>query len=416
MTERPTVDLDHHDPEFHAQRQEHWADLRECPVTWNEHYGGYWMVSGYPEVEQVSRDAEVFSSLHLTEPRDGINYLGIAGLPRGKMIPTSGIAEVEGPTHVALRRILNTHLVPKAVEETRPMMEAAARWFLDERITTGSADLVLDYANPVPAILTMHLVGLPLDDHAMYGALFHATIAHRPGEPEFDNAVGNLPKMLKKLSEEAESRRAEPRDDLLTELVTMEVDGRGLDDNEVQSVLWNLIGGGLDTTTSLTSLTLLHLHKHPNLRQQLIDNPDLLPAATEEFLRFFSVNETLTRTITADTELGGQELCRGEHLMLSWLSANRDERVFDNPDEVVLDRTPNPHLAFGIGPHRCIGMHMARTMFQVLVTEVLERIPDYQIDESATRLYTGNPELNGVVTMPATFTPGSRLGPDERPF
>jgi cytochrome P450 len=102
--------------------------------------------------------------------------------------------------------------------------------------------------------------------------------------------------------------------------------------------------------------------------------------------------------------------------MLSWLSANRDERVFDNPDEVVLDRTPNPHLAFGIGPHRCIGMHMARTMFQVLVTEVLERIPDYQIDESATRLYTGNPELNGVVTMPATFTPGSRLGPDERPF
>jgi cytochrome P450 len=102
--------------------------------------------------------------------------------------------------------------------------------------------------------------------------------------------------------------------------------------------------------------------------------------------------------------------------MLSWLSANRDESVFDRADEVVLDRAVNPHLAFGVGPHRCIGMHMARTMFKVLLTEVLARIPDYAVDREATRLYAGNPELNGVVTMPATFTPGPRTGPERRPF
>ena len=149
-------------------------------------------------------------------------------------------------------------------------------------------------------------------------------------------------------------------------------------------MLWNLVGGGLDTTTSLTALALHHLDAHPDLRSRLAGDPGLLDQATEEFLRYFSVNETLTRTVTRDTELGGQRLCRGDHLMLSWLSANRDEAVFERAGEVVLDRAPNPHLAFGVGPHRCIGLHMARTMFKVLVGEVLARIPDYAVDRDAT--------------------------------
>jgi cytochrome P450 len=412
----PVVDVDHHDPDFHDRRREGWAELRRCPVAFNERYGGFWMVSGHEEVEAVSRDAETFSSAHLREPVDGVTYLGIAGIPRGRSIPTAGIAEVEGPTHLALRRVINTRLVPNAVGRMRPLMEAAARWFLDQHVESGEIDLVLDYASPVPAVLTMELVGLPLDDWASYSALFHATIAHRPGEPEFDAAVGNIPEMLGRLGEAVAERRADPRDDLLSDLLALEVDGRRLDDDEVRAVLWNLVGGGLDTTTSLTSLSLLHLGRHPDERRRLVGDPSLMTSATEEYLRYFSVNETLTRTVTADVELGGQQLRRGDHLMLSWLSANLDPRVFDDPDEVVLDRAPNPHLAFGSGPHRCIGMHMARAMFQVLVREVLDRIPDYRVDEGATRPYSGNPELNGLVRMPATFTAGPRLGPAERPF
>jgi cytochrome P450 len=416
VSERPIVDFDHHSAGFHQARHEEWARLRECPVAFNERYGGFWVVSGYEEVAAVSRDGETFSSKHLTEPEDGIDYLGIAGIPRSRAIPTAGIAEVEGPIHHALRRVMNPYLVPNAVARQRALMEQATTWFLDQRIETGAMDLVLDLTNPVPAILTMDLVGLPLDDWQHYADLFHATIAHRPGHPDFDRAVANVPAMLARLGEEAAARRASPGDDLLSALVQLEVDGRRLGDDEVRSVLWNLVGGGLDTTTSLTSLALLHLDEHPELRQQLIDHPELIDTATEEFLRFFSVNETLTRTVTRDVELGGQRLCRGEHLMLSWLSANRDDAVFDRPDDVVLDRAPNPHLAFGVGPHRCIGMHLARTMFQVLLRAVLTRIPDYAIDRAATELYAGNPELNGVVTMPATFTPGPRLGPTARPF
>ncbi|HEY7072753.1 MAG TPA: cytochrome P450, partial [Acidimicrobiales bacterium] len=355
-------------------------------------------------------------SRHVPEPEDGISYLGIAGIPRARTIPTQGIAEVEGPVHLALRRVMNPYLVPQAVAGMRPLMEAATTWFLDSRIESGSIDLVLDLANPVPAILTMALVGLPLDGWQPYADLFHGTIAHRPGEPEFDRAVAGVPGMLARLGDVVAARRAAPGDDLLSALIALEVDGRSLSDAELQGVLWNLIGGGLDTTTSLTALSLHHLDTHPALRDRLIASPDLLPSATEEFLRYFSVNETLTRTVLRDTTLGGQSLSRGDHLMLSWLSANRDEAVFDRPDEVVLDREVNPHLAFGVGAHRCIGMHMARTMFQVLLSAVLTRIPDYRIDHSATRFYAGNPELNGVVKLPATFTPGPRLGPLERPF
>ena len=418
MADRPTVDFDHHSAEFHANRHAEWAALRStCPVAHNPRYGGFWVVSGYDGVAAVSRDGETFSSRYVRDADDGIDYLGITGVPRSKSVPTAGIAEVEGPVHLALRRVINPFLVPHAVERLEPLMAATATWFLDQRIESGAIDLVLDFANPVPAILTMELIGLPRASWQHYAELFHGTIAYRPGNPRFQEAVANIPTMLAELNEEVTARRKEPRDDLLTKIIEVEIEGgRTLTDEEVVAVLWNLVGGGLDTTTSLTSLTLLHLYEHRDLRQRLVEEPALLRTATEEFLRFFSVNETLTRTITRDVELGGQQLCRGEHLMLSWLSANRDEAMFERADEVVLDRTPNPHLAFGVGPHRCIGMHMARTMFQVLLREVLTRIPDYEVDRSATQLYEGNPELNGVVQMPATFTPGPKAGPAEQPF
>jgi cytochrome P450 len=417
MADRPTVDFNHHSTEFHQDRHARWAELRRCPVAYNPRYGGFWVVSGYDEVAEVSRDAETFSSRHAAEPDDGVDYLGIAGVPRPPAVPTAGIAEVEGPLHHALRRVLNAFLVPAAVARMEPLMEATTTWFLDQRIESGAIDLVLDLANPVPAILTMDLVGLPHDGWHHYAELFHGTVAHRPGSPAFDRAVANIPAMLAELRDEVGARRRAPGDDLLTRLVEMEVDGgRRLTDDELVSVLWNLVGGGLDTTTSLTSLTLHHLDQRPELRRRLIDEPGLLPTATDEFLRYLSVNETLTRTVTNDVELGGQRLRRGDHLMLSWLSANRDERAFERPDEVVLDRAINPHVAFGVGPHRCIGMHMARTMFEVLIRQVLTRLPDYRVDRAATQFYAGNPELNGIVRMPATFTPGPVAGPSERPF
>ncbi len=415
MSRQPVVDFDHHSEEYLADRLDQWRKLRENPVAYSPRYGGFWVVSGHAEVGQVSRDEETFSS-RIGE-HDGVAHHGIAGIPRIPGLPAAGIAEAEPAVHQALRRVLNPDLLPQAVTARRPFMEDLANWFIDQKIATGAMDLVLDLANPVPAVMTMDLVGLPHDSWSHYAELFHGTIAYRPGSPEYDSALSRQPAVMNELMGEAEDRRRVPREDLLTRLVELEVeDGRRLSDDEISAVLRNLVAGGLDTTTSLTALALYHLDAEPELRQALAERPDLIATATEEFLRYYSVSEVLTRTVTRDVELGGRQLLRGDVVLISWLSANHDEGEFERPGQVMLERSPNRHLAFGIGPHRCIGMHVARTLFQVLVAAVLRRLPDYRVDREATRFYEGNPMLAGVVSMPATFTPGPFEGPTERPF
>jgi cytochrome P450 len=216
--------------------------------------------------------------------------------------------------------------------------------------------------------------------------------------------------MMQGVLEYAASRRAKPEDDLTSFLIQFEFDGKRLTDEQLLNIIWNLIGGGVDTTTSLTALTLLHLGTHPALRQELIDHPELYRTATDEFLRYFSVNQTLSRTVTRDVELNGQHLRKNDKVVISWLSANHDEQEFDRPDEIILDRTPNRHLAFGLGPHRCIGSHLARLMSEVMVKAVLDRLPDYQVDLDGVYQYLGNPSMTGLGKLPVTFTPGAKQG------
>jgi cytochrome P450 len=276
-------------------------------------------------------------------------------------------------------------------------------------------DLVLDYVNPVPAIATLRLLGLPGDGWETYSDVFHAIAAYPAGSPQYDAAAAKLPALMEGLLALAKQRRSQPRDDLMSDLARLEIGHRRLSDGEMTAVLWNLVSGGLETTSALTSLTLHYLANHPDHRRELAENRDLLPTATEEFLRFFSPVETLTRTVVKDSRLGGQQLQRGEHMMISWIAADRDEGVFTRADEVILDRAPNRHLAFGVGEHRCIGMHLARAVFQVLIQEALARLGDYTVNESATRVYATN-LLSGVSHMPISYSPGPRIGAAHRPF
>ncbi|BBZ15663.1 hypothetical protein MBRA_58580 (plasmid) [Mycobacterium branderi] len=284
-------------------------------------------------------------------------------------------------------------------------MEQSVHWFLDQRIADGRMDLVLDYASPVPAILTMRLMGLPYDNWQLYANLFHSVMALPQDSAEYAGAVAEVPAMMEGLLKFAATRRAAPRDDLTSFLVQFEYDGRRLDDTQLLDILWNLVAGGVDTTTSQTALSLLHLGTHPDLRRQLIDRPELYRTATDEFLRYFSVNQQLSRTVTRDVVLGGQHLRRNDRLIISWLAANHDEQEFARAGDVVLDRAPNRHVAFGLGPHRCIGSHLARVMFEVMVRAVLERIPDYRVDTDGVYQYLGNPTMTGLGKLPVTFTP-----------
>jgi cytochrome P450 len=256
----------------------------------------------------------------------------------------------------------------------------------------------------------MRLMGLPYDNWQPYANLFHSIMAVPQGSDEYANALAEVPAMMDGLLKFAASRRVDPRDDLTSFLVQFEFDGQRLDDAQLLDILWNLIAGGVDTTTSQTALSLLHLGTHPDLRRRLIDRPELYHTAIDEFLRYFSVNQKLSRTVTRDIVLGGRHLRRNDRVIISWLAANHDEQEFERPAEVVLDRATNRHLAFGLGPHRCIGSHLARVMFEVMVKAVLDRIPDYQVDVGGVYQYLGNPSMTGLGKLPVTFTPGVARG------
>ena len=153
-----------------------------------------------------------------------------------------------------------------------------------------------------------------------------------------------------------------------------------------------------------------HLGTHPADRARLLDDPDLIAAAVEEFLRFYSPSETLTRTATRDVELGGRQIRRGDVVFISWVAANHDPSVFEGADDVRIDRAVNKHLAFGLGGHRCIGSSIARIESELMLGDVLRRIGDYEIDADGFKPYPGNLLMTGVVSMPVTFTPSARIG------
>ena len=169
-----------------------------------------------------------------------------------------------------------------------------------------------------------------------------------------------------------------------------------------------LLGGGVDTTVNAIGVALVEISRRPEVRKQLVDDPSLIPLAVEEFLRMWSPFQGLSRRVMGDVELGGCPMGEGDRVLLMWASANRDASQFDQPDEVVVDRSPNRHLAFGLGPHRCIGAHLARAELRVALEEVLRRLPDFEVDESGLQLQEDCGLMYGYGRMPTTFTPGPR--------
>lgn len=401
---KATLDFDHHSADFNLNELAANAELRRtCPVAWNRNYGGFWFLTSYAAVSQAARDGDTFAHKYEPNAPDGIDYQGEMGVPRPAGQPALGIGEVDGPYHLALRHALAPFFSPGACQKLKPFMAEKAHEFLDRHAADGAMDLVLDYASPVPAILTMKLMGLPLDNWHLYAKLFHSVMAVAPDSREYAEAIAEVPAMMAAVVEFATARRADPHEDLTSFLIQFEFEGAKLTDEQLLDILWNLIAGGVDTTTSHTALTLLHLGTHPTLRQELIENPGLYRTATDEFLRYFSVNQQLSRTVTKDVTIEGQHLERNDRLIISWLAANHDENEFDRPDEIRLDRSPNRHVAFGLGPHRCIGSHLARLMSEVMVKAVLDRIPDYQVQLDEVDHYLGNPSMTGLARLPVTF-------------
>jgi cytochrome P450 len=405
-----------HESVGHAQHwPEEYRQLREeSPLAWTEEHGGYWVATKYQDIVRMAQDGATFSSHKSFDPATQHVEGGITIPPTP--IPRGLPVEADRPEWDGFRGLINRKFGPRAAEARRNDVRTYVTALLDRVIEKGSMDLVYDLTGPAPAITTMALIGFPLREWREVADPLHEMVATPKSDPEFPKVIERVNWIYRRVAEEAAERRRMSReqllqrDDLLSLFVTEQVDGRYLTDEEILSYCNNILPGGVDTTTALTTHTLVYLHDHPEEKQRLIEHPELLPLAREEFVRYVTPLHALARTATQDVNVDGQHIEKGDRVLLAWSAANRDPEVFENPDQVVMDRYPNRHIGFGAGTHRCIGSFLARVMFEEMVTQVLARIPDYKIDVTKAERYKSVGTINGWVNMPATFTPGKKIG------
>ncbi|UMG91202.1 cytochrome P450 [Nocardioides sp. TF02-7] len=402
----PVVHFDHNSAEHSKDPAASYRALREqYPVAWSEAHGGYWVLSGYQEVFEASRDDATFSSERNSYGGEGLSVV-IPKTPAPFHIPI----EIDPPNFRKWRKIINPITAPAHVERMEQIVEFFVTKFIDDIIETGEADMTSVIG--VPAIITVDWLGLPIEHWKRYAFAFHALLVEVQGTEGFRKAVEeDLPFLEGVTRRIIAERRADPKDDIISYLVQQEVDDRPVTDDEVFAMVDLLLSGGVGTTASLVSNTVVWLYQHPEVRQDLVDHPEKMDRAIEEFLRYFSPTQALARTVTTDVEFQGCPMHKGDRVLLSWASANRDASQFENPDEVDIERWPNRHTAFGIGIHRCAGSHLGRAMAKEMLTQILTRMGDYVIDESALEPYPHQGTNTGWKSIPATFTPGERLLP-----
>jgi cytochrome P450 len=416
-----SISLDRHSTryrtEFEALSNEFHASV---PVAWNETHGGYWFVSGNQELFDVARRADVLSNDDDPfDERRGYQGISIPPLPKEVRQAQHGypgriggmFLGMDPPAQRFYRNALNAYLSPAAVARWQPVIDEITRAAIDEVIETGRIDFVDDLANIVPAVLTMAMLGFPMNDWVTYCDPIHAQVYTKPGTPEADVVMQQMQVMAGRSFQYIAEIRENPRPGLINALITADIGGRRPDDMDVLGAAGLLLGGGFDTTTALTAHSLEWLSENPDQRKRLIRHWDeLRDSATEEFLRFYTPAPGDGRTIAADAEIHGVQFREGERLWLSWAMANRDSTVFEDPHTIHLDRKGNRHASFGLGVHRCIGSNVARATFKTMLRAVLDRMPDFVCDPAGAVHYDTTGVINGLKNLPATFAPGPRLG------
>jgi cytochrome P450 len=401
--------FDHHSLEHATDPAGSYRALRESPgLAHSDLYGGFYVLSRYDDVVAAARDRLTFSSA-----RDQGQPGGEGG---GLVIPPNptthmSLIEMDPPEWRRVRTAVNPWLSPAAVEESfLPAIRDLATAFIDSFIEDGRADLVLDLANPIPSIITLDFIGFGHEDWEKFGRPIHA-LAHIPKDkPEYEMVRDGLTWIMGQVRELIARRRREPAHDLVSYLVSYDAEDHPFTDDEITELLMIVIAGGIDTTTALMANTFSYLSDSPEDRRRLIENPALMDSALEEFLRIFAPVQATARTVTRETSVAGCPLHKGDRVLLSWSSANRDADQFDAPDEIRLDREQNRHCGFGMGIHRCVGSNLGRAQFKIIVGEVLRRLPDYRVVREGAEQYERVGEVNGWVTLPVTFTPGRREG------
>lgn len=388
--------LDHHSDYFREHCWQIYEALRKrCPVGHSSAWDGFWIFVDYDDVYEAEQNTELFSSL------------------RDKQIPQTEAPDpfvpidTDPPQLQQYRKITLPFFSPSAAKNLEPTFRQMATELIDDFIESGEADIIQQLTTPLPARWILRSLGFDDSRWPDWVEWMHSVVHDRASQPE--KAMESIGNIYGGITAEMQRRRDNGfSDDLLSTIMQGRVDGEELPDGLIIGYAFLMLLGGMDTTSGLTGNALIELDENPELRTQLIDDPSLMPKATEEFLRHDTPTHALTRLVTRDCVMKDQQLRAGDRVLLAYAAANRDPKVFSNPDQIDFTRTPNRHLAFGAGPHRCLGSNYARTMFSVMISEILQRIPDYTVSGQVER-YRDAGDVYAPRHLPITFTPGPRL-------
>jgi cytochrome P450 len=371
-----------------------WADLRRtCPIAHTERWGGSWLPTRYEDVSAIAHDIEHFSSRSITvvpAPEDDTG-------PGGLAIPVPPI-DSDPPLHTWARRLLLPWFSHRRVDGYEPITRALCDQLIDGFIDAGRADAAADYAQQIPARVIALTLGVPGDMADTFTGWVRDVLEFAHDEQR-RNAGRDAIALY--LMERMEERRSAPGDDLISVLLHTEVEGDAIPDIHVLGTAALTLVAGVDTTWSGIGSALWHLASHEKDRRRLVAEPELMPIAVEELLRAYSP-VTMARIATEDVEVAGCPIKAGDRVLMNFPAANRDSEMFDDPDEVILDRAINRHLAFGVGIHRCAGSNLARMELRVAVEQWLRRIPEFQLADGATVTWAGG-QVRGPRTLPVVF-------------
>jgi cholest-4-en-3-one 26-monooxygenase len=399
-----TIDLTDKDTFVHGVPHDWFASLRrDAPVFWHEEEDGpgFWCVTRYDDVVTVNRDNQIFSS-----SRGAVFMWDLpeSALEQQRLM----MLNMDPPMHTRYRRLVNKGFTPRMVSELETKARERARAILDKVTPRGECDFVVDVAAELPLQVIADVLGVPQEDrHKMFDWSNRMVGSDDPeyGVTEEEAQLASM-ELFAYANKLAEEKRGEAGQDLISILSDAEVDGEQLTQLEIDLFFMLLTVAGNETTRNQVSHGLLALLEHPDQLERLRANRELLPGAVEEMLRWASPVMHFRRTATEDLILGGQAIAAGDKIVIWYVSANRDEKVFDDPMRFDIERSPNEHVAFGGGgPHFCLGANLARMEIRVLFDELLDRWSHLELAGEPTRLRSNF--INGIKHIPLRFTAAS---------
>ena len=383
------TDFDHTDEVWAADPFPIWDELRaKCPVAHSDRYGGAWLPTRHEDVAAIAYDTENFTSRSVVVT----NYRPPNIAPRGIAPPISS----DPPFHAGARRILLPLMSPQTIAKLEPSTREYCESLVDDLRGRDVVDAAQEYAQHIPVRVIARMLGFPEDDADRFRGFVHHALEDvtLPLEQRF---IG-MQELFEYLRVQVQEHIEHPRDDLTTAMLNAEMDGEPVGLEHVGGTVALLLLAGIDTTWSAIGASIFHLAGHPDDRERLVAEPELLPTAIEEFLRAYAP-VTMARLVKHDMDWNGCPMKADDWILLSFPSANRDPEFFEKADEVILDRENNRHAAFGLGIHRCAGSHLARMELRVALEVFLDAFPVFELADPAAVRWSGG-QVRGPRELP----------------